>query len=73
MRVINLDATGVKLITANKKQMYLSLDEIKDFLNKKYNIENNTFSINDKNLPLSDKDILEFPNIVMYMENHFKK
>ena len=73
MRVINLDATGIKLITSDKKQMYLSLDEVKDFLNKKYNLKDNTFILNNKKLILSDKDVLEFPNIVMYIENNFEK
>lgn len=73
MRVINLDATGIKLITSDKKQMYLSLDEVKDFLNKKYNLKDNIFILNNKKLILSDKDVLEFPNIVMYIENNFEK
>ena len=71
MRVINLDDTGIKLITDNKKQIYLSLDEVKDFINKKYSIENNIFTLNNKKLTLSDKDVYEFPNIVMYIENNF--
>ena len=41
MRVINLDDTGIKLIASNKKQMYLSLAEIKEFVAKKYRIEEN--------------------------------
>lgn len=72
MRVINLDATGIKLITSDKKQMYLSLEEIKDFLNKKYNLSENILSLNNKKLVLSAKDIDEFPSIVTYIENNFK-
>ena len=71
MRVINLDDIGIKLITDSKKQIYLSLDEVKDFVNKKYSIENNVFTLNNKKLTLSDKDLYEFPNIVMYIENNF--
>lgn len=72
MRVINLDETGIKLITADKKQMYLSLSEVKDFINNKYNLENNVLSLNNKKLTLSDKDIQEFPNIINYIETNFK-
>jgi hypothetical protein len=72
MRVINLDATGIKLITSDKKQMYLSLEEIRDFLNNKYNLTENTLSLNNKKLILSEKDIDEFPSIVTYIENNFK-
>ena len=72
MRVINLDETGIKLITADRKQMYLSLSEVKDFINNKYNLENNILSLNNKKLTLSDKDIQEFPNIISYIETNFK-
>ena len=72
MRVINLDATGIKLITSDKKQLYLSLSEVKDFINEKYKLENNIFSLNNKKLVLSNKDVDEFPNIIMYINNNFK-
>lgn len=73
MRVINLDETGIKLITSDKKQMYLSSQEVKDFIQKQYSLENNVLSVNNKKLVLSDKDVLEFPNILSYIENNFKK
>lgn len=73
MRVINLDETGIKLITSDKKQMYLSLREVKDFIDNKYNLENNVLSLNNKKLTLSDKDLLEFPNIISYIETNFKE
>lgn len=72
MRVINLDATGIKIITSDKKQMYLSLAEVRDFLDKKYKLTENILSVNNKKLILSDKDIDEFPSIVTYIENNFK-
>lgn len=72
MRVINLDATGIKIITSDKKQMYLSTQEVKDFIDKKYSLENNILSMNNKKLILSDKDLQEFPNILNYIENNFK-
>ena len=68
MRVINLDATGIKIITSDKKQMYLSLAEVRDFLDKKYKLTENILSVNNKKLILSDKDIDEFPSIVTYIE-----
>lgn len=71
MRIINLDETGIKIITSNKKQMYLSLNEIKEFIAKKYTLDNNILTFDKKKLILSDKDVLEFPNIVDYITNTF--
>ena len=72
MRVINLDDTGIKLITSDKKQMYLSLPEVKDFINKRYILKDNILSLNNKKLTLSDKDVSEFSNIINYIETNFK-
>lgn len=72
MRIINLDATGIKIITSDKKQMYLTLAEVRDFLDKKYNLTENILSLNNKKLVLSEKDIDEFPSVVTYIENNFK-
>lgn len=72
MRIINLDETGIKIITSNKKQMYLSLAEIRDFVAKKYTLHDNVLTFDKKKLILSDKDVLEFPNIFDYLENNFK-
>ena len=73
MRVINLDETGIKLIASNKKQMYLSLPEIKDFIDKKYKLEKNLLTFCEKTLILSETDIKELPNIVNYMKATFNK
>lgn len=73
MRVINLDDTGIKLIASNKKQMYLSLAEIKEFVAKKYKIEENLLMFYEKKLMLSENDIKEFPNIVKYIKVNFVK
>ena len=72
MRIINLDATGIKIITSDKKQMYLTLAEVRDFLDKKYNLTENILSLNNKKLILSEKDMNEFPSVVTYIENNFK-
>lgn len=72
MRIINLDATGIKIITSDKKQMYLTLAEVHDFLDKKYNLTENILSLNNKKLILSEKDMDEFPSVVTYIENNFK-
>lgn len=72
MRIINLDATGIKIITSDKKQMYLTLAEVRDFLDKKYNLTENILSLNNKKLVLSEKDMDEFPSVVTYIENNFK-
>lgn len=72
MRIINLDETGIKLITSTKKQMYLSPDEIKEFIAKKYTLIDNVLTLDQKKLTLSEKDILEFPNIVDYIKSNFE-
>ena len=72
MRIINLDATRIKIITSDKKQMYLTLAEVRDFLDKKYNLTENILSLNNKKLVLSEKDMDEFPSVVTYIENNFK-
>ena len=73
MRVINLDETGIKLITSTKRQMYLTLKEVKDFVNKKYNLTDNILKVNQKELILSDKDLEEFPDIVEYINTNFNR
>ena len=72
MRIINLDETGIKIITSTKKQMYLSLAEIKEFIAKKYIITDNILIFDKKKLILSDKDLLEFPNIVDYIKDNYE-
>lgn len=71
MRVINLDETGVKIISATKKQMYLTHSDIKDFLAKKYEIKDNILFLNKKSLPLNEKDLQDFQNTILYLESNF--
>lgn len=73
MRVINLDETGIKIITSNKKQMYLSMNEVKEFLEKKYTLSENILKLNDKKLLLTDGDVEEFPSIFDYIHSIFYK
>ena len=73
MRIINLDETGIKLISEDKKQMYLSINEIKDFINNNFKICDNMLTFNLKTLKLSNKDIEEFPLILQYIKDNFIK
>jgi hypothetical protein len=73
MRVINLDETGIKLITANRKQMYISLKQIKDFLDKKYTLSNNRLAFNNDELVLTDSEVEEFDSTYDYIQGIFKK
>ena len=73
MRVINLDETGIKLITANRKQMYLSLKQVKDFLDKKYALSNNTLAFNNDELLLTDSEVEEFDSTYDYIQGIFEK
>jgi len=76
MRVINLDETGIKLITYNKKQMYIPLSEINEFIDGKYQIIKDSnwcgIEFNNKRLTLTKEDIEEFPNILNYIKTNFK-
>lgn len=70
MRVINLDETGIKLIAANKRQMYLSLEELKDFVAQKYTIDTkNILNYNNKKLQLTESDVTEMPGIIDYIND----
>ena len=73
MRVINLDETGIKIITSNKKQMYLSLKEVKEFLDRKYTLTENLLKLNNKQLLLTDSDVEEFDSMYDYINGIFKK
>lgn len=73
MRVINLDETGIKLIGSNRRQLYLSLKDVKDFLDKKYTITANTFKLNNKELVLTDSDTEDFGSTYEYIHEMFKK
>lgn len=73
MRVINLDETGIKIITSNKKQMYLSLKEVKEFLDRKYTLSENLLKLNNKQLLLTESDMEEFDSMYNYIDGIFKK
>lgn len=73
MRIINLDEIGIKIIASNRKSIYLSMEEIKAFINKKYRIEENILKIAQKQLPLTEKDMHEFSNIEDYIKSTFSK
>ena len=53
--------------------MSLTLKEVKDFVNKKYNLTDNILKVNQKELILSDKDLEEFPDIVEYINTNFNR
>ena len=73
MRVINLDETGIKLITSNKKQMYISLKKIKDFLDRKYTLTNNRLAFNNNELVLTDSEVEEFDSTYNYIQGIYEK
>ena len=73
MRIINLDDTGIKIIAANRKSMYLSLREVKEFLDRKYTLNENLLKLNNKQLLLTDSDVEEFDTIYDYIDTIFKK
>lgn len=72
MRIINLDDTGIKMISSTKHQMYLSVDEVKKFIKKKYKLDGDKLIVNEKSLQLSAEDVKEFPSILNYLKSHFE-
>ena len=46
MKIIDLNENGVKLISSTRKQIYLTLNDIKEVLKSNYILQNNTFKIN---------------------------
>lgn len=73
MRVINLDETGIKLISNKRQQIYLSVQEIQSFLDGNYKIDNYTLIVGNKHLALSDIDVHEFQSVLNYIAANFKK
>ena len=45
MKIIDLNENGVKLISSTRKQIYLTLNDIKEVLKSNYILQNNTFKI----------------------------
>lgn len=72
MRIINLDDTGIKMISSTKHQMYLSVDEVKKFIKKKYKLDGDKLIVNEKSLPLSAEDVKEFESVLSYLKTHFE-
>lgn len=72
MRIINLDDTGIKMISSTKHQMYLSVDEVKKFIKKKYKLDGDKLIVNEKSLQLSAEDVKEFPSVLNYLKSHFE-
>ena len=69
MRVINLDETGIKLINNKKQQMYLTLDDVKDFVKQNNIIHDNTLEYKNKKLHLSSEETQDFSTIIKYLKS----
>lgn len=72
MRIINLDETGIKMISSTKHQLYLTVDEVKSFIEKNYVLDDDKLIFNGKILQLSAEDVKEFPSILNYLKSHFE-
>ena len=71
MRIINLDETGVKLISSYKDQVYISLDQLPDFAKGNYILNDHKMTVNGVDLELSDRDLKELPSIIAYVKQKF--
>lgn len=72
MRIINLDETGIKMISSTKHQLYLSVSEVKSLIKKNYTIDGDKLIFNKKMLQLSDEDVKEFPSVLNYLKRQFE-
>ena len=71
MRIINLDEFGIKLISSEKKQVYLTKKEIKMLLSKQYEIKDHILCVDTKKLQLSDSDMQDFNKALDYIQANF--
>lgn len=71
MRIINLDETGIKLISSCKDQTYISLDQLPAFAKGNYTLEGNKMTVNGDVLELSERDLKELPSIMDYVKQRF--
>lgn len=69
MRIINLDESGIKLITNDKYQAYITKEELPDFVKGKYTINNNILIFNQIQLPLSNEEISNLPITLEYLKS----
>lgn len=69
MRIINLDESGIKLITNDKCQAYITREELPDFVKGNYIINNNILIFNQIQLPLSNEEITNLPIILQYLKS----
>ena len=68
MRVINLDETGIKLMSNNKHQIYITREEIIDLVKGKYKILDNILTFNEHQLPLSQEEVKDFQITLDYLK-----
>jgi len=73
MKIINLNENGVKLISSTRKQVYLTVNDIKEVLKNNYVLRDNTFKINNKELDLQEQEFNDFPEVCHYLKTHFEK
>ena len=73
MRVINLDDTGIKIITANREQLYLSKAQARDFLAKKLFLNENQLKAGNQIVTLSESDMEELDSTYDYVEKILNK
>ena len=71
MRIINLDETGIKLISSCKDQVYIGLDQLPAFAKGDYKLDGNTMTVNGVDLELSERDLKELPSIISYVKQKF--
>lgn len=73
MRVINLDETGIKLMSNNKHQIYITREEIIDLVKGKYKILDNILTFNEHQLPLSQEEVKDFQITLDYLKTEILK
>ena len=68
MQVINLDSTGLKLISKAKSQLYLSNTDVNSFSNKEFEIKNGILNFKNKKFYLTEQDEKELSSVIDYIK-----
>lgn len=68
MRVINLDETGIKLLNNNKNQIYIMQEDLLDFVNGNFVLNEKGLVFKNKTLSLSSQEIKDLPIIIQYIK-----
>lgn len=71
--MIQLDETGIKLVNNKKDSIYLMDEEIDNFIDGNYTLTESSLIINNKELPMNEKDFSELNNVREYTKGQLRE